>query len=277
VRLLTWNVQWCRGVDGIVDPARIVREARRLADPDVLCLQEVNAGFADLPGSRGEDQVGLLRNELSGYQLFFAAAVDLPGANGARQRFGNLIASRLPVGRVLRHALPWPEADVPSMPRVALEAVIEAPFGALRVITTHLEYYSSAHRTAQIERLRELHSARNREQAHGEQEGPYRSMNAPVSALVCGDFNLPPDDPLRERFTEAFENGMPKFVDAWARLNPGVPHPHTFRVHERREGQSPYCCDYVFISEDLAPRLRSISIDGANRASDHQPVFVHLT
>jgi endonuclease/exonuclease/phosphatase family metal-dependent hydrolase len=276
VRLLTWNVQWCRGIDGRVDPSRIVREAKRLADPDVLCLQEVNGGFTDLPGSNGSDQVELLRGELPGYQVFFAAAVDLPGEPGKRQRFGNLIASRLPVGRVLRHALPWPPAEVPSMPRVALEVVVEAPFGALRVITTHLEYYSSSHRAAQIERLRELHSERNGESATGEQEGPYRRMAAPASALVCGDFNLPPDDPLHERFTKVFISGAPKFVDAWSHLNPGVPHPHTFRVHERREGQSPYCCDYVFVTEDLAPRLRSISIDGANRASDHQPVSVTL-
>jgi len=162
------------------------------------------------------------------------------------------------------------------MPRAALEVVVEAPFGALRVITTHLEYYSSSHRAAQIERLRELHSERNDETAGGEQEGPYRRMAAPASALVCGDFNLPPEDPLRVRLTERFIDGAPKFVDAWTYLNPGAPHPHTFRVHERKEGQSPYCCDYVFITEDLTPRLRSISIDGANRASDHQPVSVTL-
>jgi endonuclease/exonuclease/phosphatase family metal-dependent hydrolase len=276
LRLLTWNVQWCRGIDGVVDPTRIVHEARRLADPDVLCLQEVNAGFTDLPGSKGESQVELLRRELAGYQVFFAAAVDLPGAHGTRQRFGNVIASRLPVGRVLRHTLPWPAADAPSMPRAALEVVVEAPFGALRVITTHLEYYSSSHRAAQIERLRELHSERNDETAGGEQEGPYRRMAAPASALVCGDFNLPPEDPLRVRFTERFINGALKLIDAWAYLYPGAAHPHTFRVHERNEGQSPYCCDYVFISEDLTPRLRSISVDGANRASDHQPVSVTL-
>lgn len=276
MRLLTWNVQWCRGVDGIVDPARIVREARRLADPDVLCLQEINAGFTDLPGSKGEDQIEVLCRELADYQVFFAAAVDVPGEHGKRQRFGNLIASRLPVGRILRHALPWPAADVPTMPRVALEAVVEAPFGALRIITTHLEYYSGSHRSAQIERLRELHGERNRESAEGEHEGPYRRMAAPASALVCGDFNLPPDDPLHGRFTKVFISGAPKFVDAWAHLNPGVPHPHTFRVHERKEGQSPYCCDYVFVTENLAPRLRSVSIDGANRASDHQPVVAEL-
>ena len=61
MRLLSWNVQWCRGLDGRVDPARIVHEAQRLADPDVLCLQEINVGFTDLPGSSGEDQVAALR------------------------------------------------------------------------------------------------------------------------------------------------------------------------------------------------------------------------
>lgn len=276
MRLLTWNVQWCRGLDGVVDPARIAREARRLADPDVLCLQEVSVGFISLPGSHGENQVDALRAALAGYQVFYAAAVDVPRGDGARQRFGNVIASRFPVGRVLRHALPWPPASAPSMPRAALEAVIEAPFGPLRVLTTHLEYYSSGHRAAQIERLRELHAETNRETASEEDEGPYRPFARPQSAIVCGDFNLPPQDPLRARFLEAFVGGAPKFVDAWEALHAGVPHPHTFRVHERKEGQSPYCCDYVFVTVDLAPRLRSISIDGENRASDHQPVVIEL-
>jgi endonuclease/exonuclease/phosphatase family metal-dependent hydrolase len=276
VRLATWNVQWCRGLDGIVDPARIAREARRIADPDVLCLQEINVGFADLPGSRGEDQLELLKRELPGYSVFFASAVDVPGPQGARRRFGNMIASRLAVGRVLRHVLPWPPATVPSMPRAALETVIHAPFGALRIVTTHLEYYSSSHRAAQIERLRELHAETNRGTAADEDEGPFRPLPHPQSAIVCGDFNLPPEDPLRARFLEAFRNGAPKFVDAWEALHPGEPHPATFRVHERKESQAPYCCDYVFVTEDLVARLRSISVDGANRASDHQPVSVAL-
>jgi len=267
VRLLTWNVQWCRGVDGVVSPARIAREARRL-DADVLCLQEVSVGFTDLPGTSGEDQVAALERELAGYAVFFVAAVDIPGSNG-RNQFGNVLASRLPVGRVLRHALPWPPTAAPSMPRAALEAVVHAPFGPVRVTTTHLEYYSSGHRAAQIERLRELHAETNREDSSGENEGPYRRQARPPSAIVCGDFNLPPADPLHARFIETF-------VDAWQALHPGTAHAHTFRVHERSDGRSPYCCDYVFVTEDLARRLRSISVDGANRASDHQPVSVEL-
>jgi exonuclease III len=47
-------------------------------------------------------------------------------------------------------------------------------------------------------------------------------------------------------------------------------------VHERDQGESAYCCDFVFVTPDLAPRLRSIRIDADNRASDHQPVIVEL-
>ena len=158
MRLLSWNVQWCRGMDGRVDPKRIAAEAKRLADPDVFCLQEVARNFPEMAGSAGEDQVQVLLQEMPGYQAFFVSAIDLPGRK-ARRRFGNLVLSRLPVGRVLRHLLPWPAAqDVQSMQRAAVEVVVEAPFGPLRVMTTHLEYYSKEHRSAQIERLHALHA-----------------------------------------------------------------------------------------------------------------------
>jgi endonuclease/exonuclease/phosphatase family metal-dependent hydrolase len=277
MRLLSWNVQWCRGLDGVVDPTRIVREARSLGDPEVLCFQEVNVGFADLAGSRGEDQVEALRRELPGYSVFFASAVDVPGEGGARLRFGNVVASRLPVGRVLRHALPWPPSRAPSMPRAALEATVQAPFGAVRVTSTHLEYYSTRHRAAQIERLRELHCELNREDSGEKEEGAFRPFARPQSAIVCGDFNLPPEDPLHARFLEAFLDGTPKFVDAWQALHPGEPHPHTFRVHQPEKSEAPYCCDYVFLSSDLQLRLKSIRIDGLNRASDHQPVVIEIS
>ena len=55
MKLVSWNIQWCLGIDGRVDPKRIVDEARALADFDVLCLQEVAANFPALKGSRGED------------------------------------------------------------------------------------------------------------------------------------------------------------------------------------------------------------------------------
>jgi len=260
MRLLCWNVQWCRGLDGAVDPARIAAEARRV-DADVICLQEIAANFPELPGSRGEDQPHTLMHALPEYEGCLVSGVDLPGKNGRRSRFGNLILSRLKVGRVLRHSLPWPPSDGPTMPRSAVEAVLDAPFGPVRVLTTHLEYYSASHRAAQVERLRQICGEGSE---GGKEDGAFRAMPWPKDVIVCGDFNMPPEDPLLNEF----------LVDAWRALHPGKPHPHTFHVHEQREGESPYCCDYVFVSKDLAPRLAAIRIDGANRASDHQPVIV---
>ena len=55
MKLITWNIQWCRGCDGRVDPARIARVARETTDFDALCLQEVASNYADLSGS-GKNQ-----------------------------------------------------------------------------------------------------------------------------------------------------------------------------------------------------------------------------
>jgi endonuclease/exonuclease/phosphatase family metal-dependent hydrolase len=271
MRLLSWNVQWCRGVDGKVDPGRIAAEVRRIADPDLACFQEVASNFADLPGSKGEDQPLALARELPHYEPIVGWGVDVPGAGGGRSRFGNMILSRLPVQRILRHSLPWPASpDEPSMPRLAVEAVVQASFGAVRIITTHLEYYSAEHRAAQIARLAQIRLESLAERKQVDEAGPFRSYPSPAATIVCGDFNLPPDDPLHERVLNA------GFVDAWEALHPGAPHPATFRLHEREAGQSPYCCDYVFITPDLVTRLTSIRIDADNRASDHQPVIVEF-
>ena len=48
MKLLQWNIQWCRGMDGVVDPARIARFAKSFADPDVMCFQEVAINFPSL-------------------------------------------------------------------------------------------------------------------------------------------------------------------------------------------------------------------------------------
>lgn len=282
--LIQWNVQWCRGIDGKVDPQRIVDTARALGDFDVLCLQEVAINFPALEGSLGEDQPYALSALLPRHEPVFAAAVDAPGGHETRRRFGNMILSRYPVQQVFRHSLPWPaHAGLPGMPRVALEVVIDAPWGPLRVLCTHLEYYSATQRAAQVERLRELH-----EEACGHaraaasaryKDGPFQPFARPASAVVCGDFNFPggPGDPLHARMRAPLAPGVPAFVDPWQRLYPGAPHPPTFCVHDREHGEGAYCCDFAFVSEDLVPRLQRAAIDVGTQASDHQPVLVEFS
>ncbi|MGH8747260.1 MAG: endonuclease/exonuclease/phosphatase family protein, partial [Burkholderiales bacterium] len=176
---------------------------------------------------------------------------------------------------------PWPaDAGTPSMPRVALEAVVAAPFGPLRVTTTHLEYYSAVQRAAQIERLRELHAeACGRAQvsaSHAYDSGPFQARPRPLSAILCGDFNLRPDDPLHARLQADFGDGVPRLIDAWQHLHPGAAHPPTFRLYDESRGEAPYCCDFILLSEDLAPRIVTLAIDARTQASDHQPVMLEL-
>lgn len=281
MKLLQWNIQWCRGMDGVVDAARTARVAKQIADPDVACFQEVAINFPSLAGSTGEDQVALLRREFPGYAAVFGVGVEVPDAAGGRRQFGNLILSRLPMRQSFRHALPWPaESDKPSMPRVAVEAIVEAPLGLVRVITTHLEYYSARQRAAQVERLRELHAeafghSRTRSSAQ-DRSGPFEPFERPKRAILTGDFNMQDDEAAFSRLQEPFESGAPRFVDAWAKAYPNAKSPATFRVHDKDYLKAPYCCDFVFVTEDLAPRLKAVRVDTGTQASDHQPVIVEL-
>ena len=282
MRLVSWNVQWCLGVDGRVDPQRIVDEARAFADFDVLCLQEVAANFPALKGSRGEDQFGILASLLPGFTAVPGIAVDSLAPDGTRRSFGNLILSRYPVRRAMRLQLPWPaDPAVRSMPRVLVEALVDAPFGPLRIMTTHLEYYSEVQRAAQVEAVRARHAeACGHALAPGVRDasdGPFQHQPAPVSAIITGDFNYRPTDPLHARLTAPFDDDrVPALDDAWQRLHPGIAQPPTTGVHDRKQWPDPFACDYVCVSADLRGRLRSVAVDGTTAASDHQPISVEL-
>ncbi|OYW62236.1 MAG: endonuclease, partial [Bosea sp. 12-68-7] len=67
MKLITWNIQWARGTDDVVDPRRIIEHARAMADFDVLCLQEVAANFPDLDGNDDTNQFALFADMLPGF------------------------------------------------------------------------------------------------------------------------------------------------------------------------------------------------------------------
>ncbi|MCU0869581.1 MAG: endonuclease/exonuclease/phosphatase family protein [Burkholderiales bacterium] len=284
--LTSWNVQWCRGADGAVDVARVLRDARAFADFDVLCLQEVAVGFDGLPGSAGEDQFGELAAGLPGFEAHLAIGTDLPRADphdgrGPRRRFGNALFSRRPVRQVWRHALPWPpDAGTSTMQRVALEAVIDAPDGApLRVITTHLEYGSRAQRVAQVERLRALHAEACAHavvpRADGDAGEPFEVTPRPARALLCGDFNFAPDAPERAALLAPFDAAhVPAWCDAWTVVHGPAPHAPTVGLHDRRWPLGTW--DFVFVTADLADRVVGIDVDATTTASDHQPLSVRV-
>jgi endonuclease/exonuclease/phosphatase family metal-dependent hydrolase len=283
MKLLTWNIQWGLGIDGRVDLERIVRTARAMADFDVLCVQEVADNFPGLEGNDERDQFAELGRLLPGYARIQGYGVDVASEGGRRRRFGNAVFSRYPVLSARRHALPWPaDPAKKTMPRVAVETTLQAPMGPVRVTTTHLEYYSEEQRRAQVRRLRNLHDeACQRAAAVARYENPESNVTfdptpQTASAIVCGDFNLPPENVARQEMQSPLARGGPALRDAWERLYPGRPHAPTFCVHDASFSKSPYCCDFVFVSEDLCERLRAVAVNGETKDSDHQPVLVEL-
>lgn len=279
MKLVTWNVQWCRGVDGSVDPARIVSEARRIADFDVLCLQEIAVNFPRLRGNAGHDQPALLRELLPGFQVFFAAAVD-EWQGGEHRQFGNVIATRLPVAQVQHHLLPYPaDAGVRSMPRVlAIATVLDPQLGPVRIMTTHLEFYSKPQRMAQARAVRELHvqcceQASNPPEA-SDDGSPFQGKVHTANAILCGDFNFEPDAPEYAAVTQPFAGGQLR--DAWRLLNGNAPHTPTFHVYDRTYSPVPAACDFVFVSDPLKAKVRTLCIDSTTKVSDHQPVAIDV-
>ncbi len=281
MKLMSWNIQWGRGMDGRVDLARILHTIRQLGDFDVICLQEVAVNFPGLPGSRGEDQVAELAAGLAGYTVVYGAGTDVPDGRGGRSRFGNALFSRLPVGQVWRHLLPWPaEPDMPSMQRVLLETIITADGGSLRVLTTHLEYYSQRQRELQIDAIRRLHveacAMSDRSPLAEEQGGSFQVFPRPAQALLCGDMNFPASAPERAQVLAPFAGGEPGFRDAWSVFHPDETHAPTVGLHPVDFVNQPECFDFVFVTEGLASRLRAHAIDTVTEASDHQPVWVEF-
>jgi endonuclease/exonuclease/phosphatase family metal-dependent hydrolase len=281
MELITWNIQWARGVDGVVDPGRIIRVCRELGDPDVLCFQEVGRNFPGLAGSEGGDAFASLAAALPGWTAVEGIAVDALGEGAPRRQFGNLILTRRPVLQALRHLLPWPpDPGVPTMQRVALEVVIAGARGPLRVTTTHLEYYSGRQRAAQVERLRELQAEAA---AHADDPafpakagGPFEARPRPRSGILTADFNLTPEDPLHARLQAPIAGG-PAYRDAWRIRHGGTPHAPTLGLYDKAQWPGePYACDFIFVTEDLAPRVEDVVVEGATQASDHQPVLLKL-
>ncbi|MCX6360690.1 MAG: endonuclease/exonuclease/phosphatase family protein [Armatimonadetes bacterium] len=168
MRIVTYNIRGGLGCDGVRSLARVADTLRGLR-PDVVCLQEVHRF---LPVSRFADQPAELER-LLGFRVVFHPVSRLGVA-----RFGNAVATRLPIVSIGMHRLTNDrERERPAMrweSRGLLELVVDAPGGPLRVMTTHWSLNA-------MDRL--ISSATVAEMASG----------CPEPLILCGDLNALPD------------------------------------------------------------------------------------
>ncbi|HVZ17498.1 MAG TPA: endonuclease/exonuclease/phosphatase family protein [Terriglobales bacterium] len=88
IRVVTYNIHKCRGIDRRIDPGRIA-EVLGDCDADVIALQEV---IADTTGEPERNQAQFIAAKLGKYQVCFGEARLHGGAP-----YGNAILSRVPV------------------------------------------------------------------------------------------------------------------------------------------------------------------------------------
>jgi endonuclease/exonuclease/phosphatase family metal-dependent hydrolase len=279
MRVVSWNIRWGCGKDGRIRIHAIIDVLRKLG-PDVICLQEVAANHPKLPGSASANQFRQLAGAFGGYHPVIEPTSEIYQNNLPRQ-FGNLLLSKYRITQVHRYLLPWPPdpGNPPGMPRGLIETVLEAPGGKLRVLTTHLEYYSPLQRLAQVRHIKYLHweACERARIFHPEPKliAPFQLGFRPGSAIYCGDFNLEPGSPHYQELLEEDAGALP-LVDAWSARHPHTARAPTAGLHGFDWPDRPACYDYFFVTDDLAPRLREVGVVSETAASDHQPIVLDM-
>lgn len=143
LRVLTFNVHHCRGLDNQVDIARVASVIRN-ADPDILVLQELDR-FTKR--TNNVDQVEELAR-LTGYHAIFEKAIDFEGGE-----YGQAIMSLYYAQYPIKIDLP---NEANREQRICVHARIDVPsWGAIRMIGTHLDHQRDDLRLLQAQRIME--------------------------------------------------------------------------------------------------------------------------
>lgn len=284
MKLLSFNIQYGFGTDGVYDLSRAVRV---IAGADIACLQEVDRHWSR---TGHDDQPARLEALLPDRYTVYGPAFDMdasraePGqVRNRRRQFGPMIVSRWPILWSRLHLLPlWPMIDPINTQTAALEACIAAPGGPLRVLSVHLAHVGVEERLAQIAHLKAVlpgvgpwsgtddEAVRN--WTEGEVEPP-----CPEAMLWMGDFNCEPGSAEHRAIVgetpyhpgARYRGAM---VDAVAALG--------LRLHSHEKiiaGQNRLRqLDHVFVSAGLQPKLRAAWVEAGCVASDHLPLWVEI-
>ena len=292
MKLVSYNIQYSKGKDGRYDLARI---AETLEGADVIALQEVERNW---PRTAMADQAAELAALMPGYFWVYGPGLDMDASAvsgegvviNRRRQFGNMLLARWPLLWSRLYVLPkLASVDEFTMDMPALEAVIDAPGGALRILSIHLSSVSSRERKLQIDYLLGLHdrAAANcgawtgAANIRGDEDwsGGKPPPPMPQEAVWMGDFNAQPDGPEYNAIVGPIDpifgraQYADRFADAWVCAGNDEADSMT---RPANRGFPDLRLDYCFVSAALGHRVRSAHVDRAAEGSDHQPVWVDM-
>lgn len=283
MRVVSYNIQFGRGLDGVVD---LVRTCRAVRGADIICLQEVDqywqrSGNCDQP----VEISGLLPSYYAVYGSSFDVDASAPAAHGAvtnrRRRHGNMILSHWPILSLRSLDLPKRHyADKFNMHMTCLEAVIDTGSIPLRVYNYHAGYLEAEERLRQVDYFAGVFAASPGEggawsgKADIDGDDWSNRRNAPGmphGALVCGDFNAAPDSEEYRRLIE--KTGL---IDCWSQADPVNRETPTLKKDASADIRVSGKVDHILVTPELAERVEQAGIDEDADGSDHKPVEVVL-
>lgn len=240
LRVMTYNVHRCIGLDGKVAPERIARIIAR-HEPDIIALQELDVGWQRTHRIDQAERIARLLR----MSYHFHPVIDL-----ARGQYGNAILSRHPMCLMQAEQLPQLGNLRYLEPRGALWVTVDVDGMAVQVINCHLSIWPYE-RFAQASTLigaRWLTNPR---------------CQSPV--VFCGDLNAIPGSPTYRRLMGAVRDSQS------AMKGPRIPRTWFSRYPISR-------LDHIFLSPDITvsgvavPRTTLDQI-----ASDHLPLVVQMS
>jgi endonuclease/exonuclease/phosphatase family metal-dependent hydrolase len=239
LRIMTYNVHSCVGMDGKLDAERIARVIAR-CNPDVVALQELDVGRMR---SQGVDQAHLIARYLE-MEFHFHPALHIE-----EERYGDAILTHLPQRLVKAGALPGLAGKPKLEPRGALWVAVDLNGTEIQIINTHLGLYPRE-RAAQIETLLGSDWL-----AHEDCRGP---------VILCGDFNALPSSSVCRRLAVRLKDAQIKAQ----RHRPKCTYSSRFPSVR---------IDHIFISPGLEVTGIEVSESELTRtASDHLPLVAEV-
>ncbi|MGQ0721916.1 MAG: endonuclease/exonuclease/phosphatase family protein [Candidatus Eiseniibacteriota bacterium] len=237
IRVMTYNVHGCRGMDGRYSTQRIARVIAR-ASADVVCLQELDHGRTR---SGGVEQAVEIARQLEKEFRFHAVAEIDDGL------FGNAVLSSHALRLRASGALPRLDSRIALPARGVLWVEVDLDGVVVQVLNTHLS----------------IHERERRLQAADLVDNWLRRSEGRDTRVLAGDFNASAGSWTARTIERVLRNvaadGPRDAAHTWSG-----------RVPLRR-------IDHVFVSEDVrvagahVPRSRLTRV-----ASDHLPLVVEL-
>ncbi|MBF0386165.1 MAG: endonuclease/exonuclease/phosphatase family protein, partial [Candidatus Omnitrophica bacterium] len=239
IRIMTYNVHSCIGMDGKISPQRIARVIKR-HEPDIVALQELDMG-CKRTGEQNQPQ--LIAKELEMNYHFHPSFV----ANA--ERYGNAVLSRYPMEFVRSGRLPGIMKNPMVEPRGVIWAVINIAGTKINCFNTHLG-------------LLPVEGIVQAKALLGGEWVAHPACNGPI--ILCGDFNALPNSQICRNIKKVFR-------DSQGELDNHIPKATFFSHYPIGR------IDHVFVGPEIEVTQVEVSKTDLDKiASDHLPLVVDI-